>query len=321
MKALDRKLTPLEKVIGQKVVVERLKVFARSDRRLPSILLTAPSGYGKNRITEAFAEEANATLYHINAVNIDNGLTLNQMMREPYSNEEGRSLICIDESGEIKRKIDTMLLTALESPYTLETRVKRGKKVEVYRIKIPKHMSFILCTTHMGRLSKALINRCIHIPFDDYEIEEFEQIAAKYFNGKGFNPDADALKGFATVSRSVRQLLQVCDCAMIYNNKQIGISVLNKVLAQLQLTASGLTKKDTKLLNYLANRSYASERDCLAYLQVEKEEYRLLESWLTRGELIEVSSHGRSITTKGLMEIGCDARITDNGIFGERIDA
>jgi len=314
--------TPLERVIGQKSVVERLKVFARSERRIPSLLLTSPAGYGKTRITEAFAEEAGATLHQINAVDIENAAVLNHMVGKPCAEEgDDRKIIFIDESGEMRRRIGVALLTALESPYRLETRIRRKGKVEVWRIAIPDHVSFMFATTDVGKMHKALIDRCVHLQFDDYLQEELEEIASLYFKKHGFNPTPDALNNIARISRSVRQLLQVCNCAMIFNNQRFGESIVQKILSQLQLTPSGLTKKDTKLLNYLADRNFASERDCIAFLQVEKEEYIRMEGWLRKRGLVEVCSHGRYITTLGLEEIGVDAKMDDGSMFGIRIDA
>jgi Holliday junction resolvasome RuvABC ATP-dependent DNA helicase subunit len=320
MKKVKKRLSPLERIIGQKSVVARLKVFAHSERRLPSILLTSPAGYGKTRITEEFAEEAGATLFPVNAVDIKDGASLNQMMRAPCTNEDGRSIIFIDESGEMKRKIGVALLTALESPYRLETRVKRKGQIEVWQVPIPKHVSFMFATTDLGKMHKALISRCIHLAFDDYLEDELTLIAETYLSKNGFTPDETASRGFGRVARSVRQLLQICDCAMIYNNRQMGESVLQKVLGQLQLTPNGLTVKDTKILNYLAGRAHASERDCLAYLEVEKEEYSRAEAWLRKNELIEICSHGRYITAKGLEEIGMDSKLDDNGFFGVKVN-
>jgi len=313
------KKSPLDNFIGQGSVRERLKVFAHSGRRIPPILLTAPAGMGKNHVTEAFAEEAGAKLYHINAVNLENSLILNKFMKAPCSNNE-RSILLIDESGEMKRRIDTAFLTCLEEPYTMETRIKAGKRIEVYRFQIPEHVSFLFATTHMGRLSKALISRCIHLSFDDYEEDELSLIAKNHFDKNQFRVDAFALRSFAKISRSVRHLIQICDCAMIYGKHSIDSGVVSETLKQLQLTEEGFTKQDIKLLNYLAGRNHASERDCLAYLTMEKEEYGMIEAFLVKKECIEISSRGRSITKNGLDAIGCDITIFNNDVFGEKIE-
>ena len=316
---IDRK-SPINSFIGQQAIKERLRVFAHSERRIPPILLTASAGNSKNHMARAFAEEAGAKLYHINAVNLENSLTLNRFLKTPCSSD-GRAILLIDEAGEMKRRIDTSFLTCLEEPFTMETRIKAGKRIEIYRFEIPTHVSFLFATTHMGRLSKALISRCIHLSFNEYEEDDLMLIARLHFEKNEFKADADALKSFAKISRSVRNLLQICDCAMIYGKKTIDDGVVSETLHQLELTPEGLTKQDVRLLKYLAGRDYVSMRGLLAYLSVEKEEYEMTEAFLTKKDLISVCSHGRSITQNGLDAVGSDELLLDDEVFGTKVSA
>jgi Holliday junction resolvasome RuvABC ATP-dependent DNA helicase subunit len=170
-------------------------------------------------------------------------------------------------------------------------------------------------------MTKALLSRMINIALDEYDHEAMTIICEKFLARKGFGIDEDAVAGFASVSRNPRQLIsEVCETAMIFNNKQINEDIFKKVIGQLRLTSSGLTTTDTKMLNRLAEFPYVSERNMIAYLQIEKEEFQRMEAWLIKKDLMGISTHGRFISPKGLLEIGMKARKNDLDLVGEPID-
>jgi len=292
-------------LVGQTKAVARLKLIASSTGRMQNVIILSPAGHGKTAFVEAFAHEAGARLFRINATGLtDCGIGLNQALRPAVQGTE-RAIIFIDESHGLKKKIQTALLTAMEKPYFVTTPIKMGRKTQNYKVEIPENVSFCMASTDVGKMNKALLTRMIKIQLDDYAQDEKEQIAREYLKRKGFQSEPDALAGFARIARNIRMLiLEVLDTAIIYNNPVINMAIFHKVIDHLQLTSSGLTKTDTKLLNRLADADYVSLRNLIAFLQVEKEEVERIEGWLIKENYVVVSTHGRSISASGLREIG-----------------
>lgn len=301
-------------LVGQDKAVGRLKLIASSTSRMQNIMILSPAGCGKTAFVDAFAREAGARLFSINASALtDTGVGLNQALRPAIKYGE-KAVIFIDESHDMKKKVQTALLTAMEKPFFVITPVKMGRQTSHYQIDIPENVSFAMATTDVGKMLKPLLTRMVKITLDDYSPGEKEEIARLYLESNGFSAEPEALAGFARISRNIRMLiLEVLDTARIYNNKLVNLSIFHKVIDHLQLTSNGLTKADTKLLNRLADADYVSMRNLMACLQVEKEEYERMEAWLIKDDYIGVSTHGRFITRKGLLEIGraCKQNVLD----------
>jgi len=294
-----------DQLTGQNKAVSRLKLIASSKERMQNVIILSPSGCGKTAFVEAFAEEAGARLFSINATSIENiGISLNQALR-PVVQCGQKAIIFIDESHGLKKKVQTALLTAMESPYFVNTPIKMGRITKNYRVQIPEHVSFCMASTDSGKMDKALLTRMIKIQLDDYTQGDKEEIARRYLKSREFTAEPDALAGFARISRNIRQLiLEVLDTAIIYNNPIINDDIFRKVCAHLQLTNTGLTKLDTKCLNRLADTEYVSLRNLVAFLGVEVEQFNRMENWLVANDFIGISTHGRAATKKALQEIG-----------------
>lgn len=315
--------SPLDRVIGQRPVVERLKLYTRAKGRLPNVFLSASSGMGKSHICHAFGDHAKAHVHRINGGDINDKIELTRaaakVVQHATLNPEERSILFVDEVGELKKRLQVPLLDALEKPFHIITEIKTGPHKGTHRLNIPENMSFMFATTDEGRCHPALMTRSHKVGLIDYSVDEMMEIGGLYLKSKGYSCTKEALRGLATISRNIRQLKNICDTAAIYN-KRITHEIFLKVADQLQVTATGLTRKDTMILTRLSERMYVSMPDLCAYADVEKEEYERIERFLIRRELIEKSTHGRSITNKGLGEIGLDKRVADEDFYlGEKI--
>lgn len=310
-----------DQLVGQQKAVARLRLIATASSRMQNVIILSPAGCGKTAFVEAFAHEAAARLFRINATGItDCGIGLNQALR-PAIQCGQQAIIFIDESHDLRKKIQTALLTAMEKPYYVTTPIKMGRQTKNYRVQIPDTVSFAFATTDVGKMDKALLTRFARIHLDDYTQTEKEEIAQRYLSSREFQIESDALAGFARISRNIRMLiLDALDTAILYNNPKINIKIFNKVMDHLQLTGNGLTRLDTKLLNRLADNEYVSLRNLIAFLQVEKEEYERMEAWLIKNDYIGVSTHGRFITKKGLDEIGRKTKQNILDLIGMLID-
>jgi Holliday junction resolvasome RuvABC ATP-dependent DNA helicase subunit len=314
-------MTTFDQLVGQEKAIARLRLIASATGRMQNVIILSPAGMGKSTFVEAFAKEARARLFRINASSVEDiGISLNQALRPAIMNKD-RAILFFDECHSLKKKVQTALLTGLEKPYIINTPIKFGRKTKTYKVQIPEHVSFCLATTDFGKMNKALITRMMKIQLDDYTQADKEEIARRYLHSKDFEIEPDALSGFARISRNIRQLiLEVLDTAIIYNNPIININIFQKVCDHLQLTSNGLTKLDTKLLNRLADHDYVSLRNLVAYLGIESEQYDRMEQWLVAQDFIEISTHGRAVTAAGLREIGRARKPNVMDIIGALVD-
>jgi len=310
-----------EQLVGQTKAVARLKLIATATGRMQNVLILSPAGCGKTAFVEAFAREAGARLFRVNAVGLtDPGIGLNQSLRPAVQCDE-RAIIFIDESHDLKKKIQTALLTGMEHPYYVTTPIKMGRQTKSYRVTIPEHVSFAFASTDGGKIDKALLTRFARIHLDDYTQAEKEEIAHRYLKSRGFRIEPDARAGFARIARNIRMLIKdALDTAILYQNRMINMDIFRKVIDHLQLTSNGLTRLDTKLLNRLADNEFVSLRNLIAFLQIEKEEYERMEAWLIKNDYIGVSTHGRFISRKGLGEIGRSAKKNVLDLIGSLVD-
>jgi len=307
-------------LVGQEKAIARLKLIASATSRMQNVIILSPPGCGKTAFVEAFAHEAKARLFRVNATSlIDPGVGLNQTLR-PAVQFNKRSMIFVDESHGLKKKIQTALLTGMEHPFYVTTPIRMGRVTKNYKITIPEHVSFAFATTDVGKMDKALLTRFADIHLDDYTQANKEEIARRYISSQEFNIDSDAVEGFARTSRNIRMLKKSIDTAILYQNKQINIDIFHKVCEHLQITSNGLTRLDTKLLNRLADNEYVSLRNLIAFLQIEKEEYERMEAWLIKHDYIGVSTHGRYISRKGLDEIGRSVKKNVLDLIGTPMD-
>lgn len=317
--------SPLDRIIGQRPVVDRLKLYTQAKGRLPNVFLSASSGMGKSHICQAFGEHAEAHVYRINGGDIGDKVEIaraaGKVVRRAQLNSGQRAILFIDEVGELKKRLQVPLLDALEKPYHIVTDVRTGPHKGTHCLPIPENVSFMFATTDEGRCHNALMSRSNKIDLVDYTVEEMMEIGGLYLQEKGYSSNQDAMRGLATIARDIRQLKKICDTATLYGPRRINHEIFLKVADQLQVTPSGLTHKDTRVLHRLSQRPYVSMPDLCAYLNIAKEEYERIEGFLIRRELITKSTHGRAITNAGLKEIGLDHRLADDDFYlGEKID-
>ena len=169
-------ITSLSHIQGQSHVVKTLKLhldayfniscnYESSNLVFGPVILTGPSGTGKNLVTKAIhAELGNLQLIE------SNGATINKKS-ELFSillNADANTTIFIDEAQGMNSKSQHLLLTALSEK---KRYVPAGISSANFHIIPLENFTMILATTHEYQLQDALRNRMrIYCRFDYYSV-------------------------------------------------------------------------------------------------------------------------------------------------------
>ena len=237
---------------------------ARNDNKNFNILLRAPSGCGKTKLSFIMASFIgwNMSQYH---------LCYNDTINPEFSEE--KRVHIIDEIH---------LLTEPEFLYPL--------------LDSNKYL-FILLTNESGSLKEPLINRCIHYIFSPYSIDEIEQIVGsvlKYLDSNFIKIIASRCRNNPRIALTiVKRLDTIIKIKGIPTNEDELINILDNVL---NIFSNGLTQNDYTYLNALEKITTGS-LDTLCYLtRIDRDTVRRdIEPYLLYLGLIKITSRGRTI--------------------------
>jgi Holliday junction DNA helicase RuvB len=169
--------TSFDEIIGQKCVVDRLKINAMgsklSNSVMPHVLIDGPPGLGKTTIAGAIANELEANLYTINAANIRSVKNI-----LPYlMGMSSMSVLFIDEIHRLPKIVEEFLYPVMED-FAISMTVKdENDKEKPETIDLPR-FTMIGATTSGGSLSQPFYDRFIikeHLSF--YSNDELAKLA------------------------------------------------------------------------------------------------------------------------------------------------
>jgi Holliday junction resolvasome RuvABC ATP-dependent DNA helicase subunit len=173
---MARPLRTFNEFVGQPRVVghtTRLIAGAKAmGKPCPSMLLTAPAGYGKSVFAEAVAREYGTTLHTLFAGHDTRAAAICEVL---YALRYG-DIFFIDEAHSLNQdaqQIIYMSLDQFKAPALREGRLDRSKFNSV-----AAH-TLILATTEVGRIKKPLRSRLRPVEFDPYRVEELKAIAER----------------------------------------------------------------------------------------------------------------------------------------------
>lgn len=166
--------TSFNEIIGQKDVVERLKVSITgckaSNTVLPHILIDGPPGLGKTTIASAISNELNVNLYTTNAANIR---SIKSIL--PYLlGIAPRSVLFIDEIHRLPKLVEEFLYPVMEDFVLNLVLDKEPEKIDIPMFTV------IGATTSGGSLSQPFYDRFIikeHLSFyDEYDLAKLARL-------------------------------------------------------------------------------------------------------------------------------------------------
>jgi Holliday junction DNA helicase RuvB len=242
--------TKFDEIIGQKAVIDRLKisVFGCKDgsSTLPHVLIDGPPGLGKTTIASAIANELNVNLYTLNAANIR---TVKSIL--PYlMGLAPRSVVFIDEIHRLPKLVEEFLYPVMED-FVLSISVESKPE----QIDIP-HFTLVGATTSGGSLSQPFYDRFTikeHLSF--YSDDDLAKLASSTAQKLGLLIEGCDLLEIAKRSKGTPRILnarlQWYKSYISYNNKNNNTISIDEVFDSQGIDKNGLDIYDRMYMGTL----------------------------------------------------------------------
>src|SRR5207253_6932893 len=156
---LDAALRPrtFDEYVGQRKVVDNLKVFVEAARRrgdaLDHVLFCGPPGLGKTTLAHVIASALGVTLRSVGAPAIEHKGTLASYLTQLTP----REVLFIDEIHRLQPVVEEYLYPAMED-YRIEIPVGDGPAAQLIQMNLPR-FTLVGATTRTGLLTSPLRDR------------------------------------------------------------------------------------------------------------------------------------------------------------------
>ncbi len=266
MQALDlpwiEKYRPknLSEVIGQKLVVERLKSFVER-QSFPNMIFAGTAGVGKTTCAIAFANELfkgqlNGAFKELNASD-DRGIdvvrgTVKEFARTISLADIPIKIIFLDEADSLTADAQHALRRTMEK-YSAETR-------------------FILSANYASKIIDPIQNRCVVFRFKSLTEDDMRVYVERIAKGEDLEIDDKAVEALLYVSEGdMRKLTNIMQSCAMHNRKITDTSVYDiaakarpkEIVAMLKFSISGDFDNARKELENLMLRQSLSAEDIL----------------------------------------------------------
>jgi len=242
----------VEEFIGQKNIIENLKVFIQAAKKrrepLEHILLFGPPGLGKTTLAHIIAYEMDVNIYPTSGPILERPFDLAGIL----SNLKYGDIIFIDEIHRINKVVEEYLYPALED-FHLDIMQDKGMGAQSLRLKLEK-FTLIGATTRSGLLTSPLRSRFgINFRLDYYPPEDLEQIIKRSAKILKIKISKEAGMELARRSRGTprvanRLLRRVRDFAQVQNKEIIDMEICEYALKKLDVDKRGLDEMDKKII-------------------------------------------------------------------------
>ena len=238
--------------IGQKAVVEKLRVYVAAARKrneaLDHCLFSGPPGLGKTSLAHIIATELGVSVHVTSGPAIEKKGDLAGFL----TNLSPGDVLFIDEIHRLNASVEEVLYPAMED-YALDIIIGKGPSAHSIRLDLPR-FTLIGATTRMGLLTSPLRDRFgIKEQLELYAPEDLQEIIRRSADILHIEIDGASALEIAGRSRGTprivnRLLKRVRDYAQVRGNGSIDLSSARAGLEMLAIDELGLDKVDRRML-------------------------------------------------------------------------
>ncbi len=323
--ALDAALRPrtFDEYVGQRKVVDNLKVFVEAARRrgeaLDHVLFCGPPGLGKTTLAHVIAHALGVTLHGVGAPAIEHKGTLASYLTQLGA----RDVLFIDEIHRLQPVVEEYLYPAMED-YRIEIPVGDGPAAQLLQMNLPR-FTLIGATTRTGLLTSPLRDRFgIVMRLDYYGADDLTDIVTRSAKRLGVALAPDGAVEIGRRARGTprvanRLLRRVRDFAEVEADGRISRAVATSALDRLGVDGAGLDEMDRALLRAVIEKFDGGPVGIESLAAAVAEEANTLEDvyepYLLQEGFLQRTPRGRVATRRAHEHLGLPMRAGQGNLF------